>query len=79
MVFIPVVIPAKAGIHFDFAVGFRLSLSALREIRLTSVCGMSAIPGGQSLSVTPGILPSALRAGFAVRAAPAAQCLCKRK
>jgi len=31
MVFIPVVIPAKAGIHFDFAVGFGLSPSTLRE------------------------------------------------
>ena len=51
MVFIPVVIPAKAGIHFDLAVGFGLSPSTLRETRLTSMCGMSAIPGGQSLSL----------------------------
>ena len=39
----------------------------------------SRIPAGRFLFLTPGILPSALRASFAVRAAPAAQCLSEEK
>jgi len=41
--------------------------------------GSSRIPAGRFLFLTPGILPSALRASFAVRAAPAAQCLSEEK
>jgi hypothetical protein len=66
------VIPAKAGIQF----------LALFFLGLSSKSFRSAPPSGLLFGMTAGIpgsgpgqaLPSALRAGSAVRAAPAAQC-----
>jgi hypothetical protein len=75
------VIPAKAGIHLDLAVASVWLRHSGRTHSPSAVLSPVSSPsaGADPPFLTPGMLPSALRAAFGVRAAPAAQCLSRRK